>query len=136
MLFIAFTLTFPDVAASTFVTMRLWLTENLDWFFMASMNLVLLFCVVIAASPVGRIRIGGAEAEPMFSRLSWVCMLFAAGIGIGIMFYGVLEPMNHALTPPLNEQVQGEALYRLAMATTIYHWAFHPGLSMLWWDLR
>lgn len=126
MLFIAFTLTFPDVAASTFVTMRLWLTENLDWFFMASMNIVLLFCILLAVSPAGRIRIGGAEAKPLFSRSSWVCMLFAAGIGIGIMFYGVLEPMNHALTPPLNAELQGEALYRLAMATTVYHWAFHP----------
>jgi BCCT family betaine/carnitine transporter len=54
-------------------------------------------------------------------------MLFAAGIGIGIMFYGVLEPMNHALTPPLNaENLSGEELRNLAMAGTIYHWAFHP----------
>ena len=71
MLFIAFTLTFPEVAASTFVTMRLWLTENLDWFFMASMNIVLLFCILLAVSPAGRIRIGGAEAKPLFSRSSW-----------------------------------------------------------------
>ena len=125
-LFIVFTLTFPDLAAAFFVTMRLWLTENLDWFFMASMNLVLLFCIFIAASPVGRIRIGGEQAKPKFSRLSWVCMLFAAGIGIGIMFYGVLEPMNHAITQPLNANLEGDAVYRLAMATTVYHWAFHP----------
>lgn len=126
MLFIAFTLALPDVAASIFVTMRHWLTENLDWFFMASMNLALLFCVMIAASPAGQIRIGGAQAQPSFNRLSWVCMLFAAGIGIGIMFYGVLEPMNHAISPPLNEAATGDALKRLAMATSVYHWAFHP----------
>jgi BCCT family betaine/carnitine transporter len=126
MLFIAFTLLFPDLAASIFVAMRYWLTENLDWFFMASMNLVLLFCILVAASPAGRIRIGGEQAKPLFSRLSWVCMLFAAGIGIGIMFYGVLEPMNHAITPPLNSELEGDALRRLAMATTVYHWAFHP----------
>ena len=81
-LFIAFTLALPEVAASIFVTMRHWLTENLDWFFMASMNLVLVFCVVLAASPAGRIRIGGEQAQPSFNRLSWVCMLFAAGIGL------------------------------------------------------
>lgn len=126
LVFIAFTLARPDLAASIFVTMRYWLTENLDWFFMASMNVTLLFCVLVAASPVGRIRIGGAHAQPVFNRLSWVCMLFAAGIGIGIMFYGVLEPMNHAITPPLNETVTGDALNRLAMATSVYHWAFHP----------
>ena len=53
-------------------------------------------------------------------------MLFAAGIGISIMFYGVLA-YEHALTPPLNAELRGEALYRLAMATTVYHWAFHLG---------
>ncbi len=126
MLFIGFTLALPDIAASIFVTMRHWLTENLDWFFMASMNLVLLFCVLIAASPAARLKIGGEQAQPSFNRLSWICMLFAAGIGIGIMFYGVLEPMNHALTPPLNEAASGDALKRLAMATSVYHWAFHP----------
>ncbi len=59
--------------------------------------------------------------------LSWVSMLFAAGIGIGIMFYGVLEPMNHAITPPLGEtNLDSQSLRDLAMAATIYHWAFHP----------
>ena len=97
LVFIAFTLARPDLAASIFVTMRYWLTENLDWFFMASMNVTLLFCVLVAASPVGRIRIGGAHAQPVFNRLSWVCMLFAAGIGIafgtefGADFVGLLR---------------------------------------------
>jgi BCCT family betaine/carnitine transporter len=78
-------------------------------------------------SPLGSIRIGGPDAKARYRLLSWVSMLFAAGIGIGIMFYGVLEPMNHALTPPLNaENLSGEELRNLAMAGTIYHWAFHP----------
>ncbi|RZO29489.1 MAG: BCCT family transporter [SAR116 cluster bacterium] len=125
--FIAFTLAFPAVAADAFVNLRLWLTTNLDWFFMASLNLVLIFCVGLAFSPWGQIRIGGEDAQPQFGRLSWICMLFAAGIGIGIMFYGVLEPMNHALNPPLMaEGLSGEPLYRLALAGSIYHWSFHP----------
>ena len=126
-LFVVFTLAFPDLAAERFGEWRLWLTTRLDWFFMASANLFLLLAVYLVASPVGSIRLGGPDARPRYGYPSWVAMLFAAGIGIGIMFYGVLEPMNHALTPPLSmDGVSGDALRDLAMASTIYHWAFHP----------
>ena len=125
--FIVFTLSQPDLAAVYFNELRIWLTTTLDWFFMGAMNLYLLFCVFLVLSPYGRIRIGGPQASPRYHFVSWVCMLFAAGIGIGIMFYGVLEPMNHALIPPLNaESMEGQSLRELAMAATIYHWAFHP----------
>jgi BCCT family betaine/carnitine transporter len=125
--FVIATLIAPDLAASTFSAIRLYLTAELDWFFMYSMNGFLIFSVALAMSPLGSIRIGGPDAKARYRLLSWVSMLFAAGIGIGIMFYGVLEPMNHALTPPLNaENLSGEELRNLAMAGTIYHWAFHP----------
>jgi len=125
--FVLFTLSQPDLAAVYFNDLRIWLTTTLDWFFMGAMNLYLLFCIFLVLSPLGRIRIGGSNARPRYHFVSWVCMLFAAGIGIGIMFYGVLEPMNHALVPPLNaESIDGQALRELAMAATIYHWAFHP----------
>ena len=125
--FVIATLIAPDLAASTFSAIRLYLTAELDWFFMYSMNGFLIFSVALAMSPLGSIRIGGPDAKARYRLLSWVSMLFAAGIGIGIMFYGVLEPMNHALIPPLNaENLSGEELRNLAMAGTIYHWAFHP----------
>ena len=126
-LFVLFTFAFPAWAAENFGDLRLWLTTRLDWFFMGAGNLVLLFCLLLVLSPLGSVRIGGERATPDYGYVSWVAMLFAAGIGIGIMFYGVLEPMNHALHLPLGaEGLEGEARRSLAMAATIYHWAFHP----------
>jgi len=126
-LFVLFTFAFPAWAAENFGDLRLWLTTRLDWFFMGAGNLVLLFCLFLVLSPLGSVRIGGERATPDYGFVSWVAMLFAAGIGIGIMFYGVLEPMNHALHLPLGaEGLEGEARRSLAMAATIYHWAFHP----------
>jgi BCCT family betaine/carnitine transporter len=117
----------PDQAAERFSALRFYLSKELDWFFMYSMNGFLIFCVALALSPLGRIRIGGQDAVAQYHLLSWVSMLFAAGIGIGIMFYGVLEPMNHAITPPLGAtDLDPQATRDLAMAATIYHWAFHP----------
>ena len=126
-LFVLITLLLPDQAAEHFSALRFYLTKELDWFFMYSMNGFLVFCVALALSPLGRIRIGGQTAVAEYHLLSWVSMLFAAGIGIGIMFYGVLEPMNHAITPPLGlTDLDPQAKRDLAMAATIYHWAFHP----------
>ena len=126
-LFVLVTLLMPDQAAEHFSALRFYLSKELDWFFMYSMNGFLIFCVALALSPLGRIRIGGQDAVAQYHLLSWVSMLFAAGIGIGIMFYGVLEPMNHAITPPLGAtDLDAQATRDLAMAATIYHWAFHP----------
>ncbi len=126
-IFVVFTLSFPEVAAETFGELRPWLTTTFDWVFMSAANLFIVFLLFLAFSKVGNIRIGGPDSSPQYSFASWISMLFAAGIGIGIMFYGVLEPMNHLLTPPLNGSELDEAGQReLAMAATLYHWALHP----------
>ena len=126
-LFVVFTLSFPDSAAETFGELRPWLTTTFDWVFMSSVNFFIVFLVFVACTRAGRIRIGGADCQPDFSFASWIAMLFAAGIGIGIMFYGVLEPMNHLLSPPIYGNELGvEAQRELAMAATLYHWALHP----------
>ncbi|KGE04585.1 BCCT family transporter [Pseudohaliea rubra] len=126
-LVVVFALALPGLAADVFGQWRVALTTQLDWFFMAVANLVLLFCLFLVLSPLGAVRLGGPDARPRYGYASWIAMLFAAGIGIGIMFYGVLEPMTHALTPPLSATgVTGAERRGLAMAATIYHWAFHP----------
>ena len=126
-LFVVFTLSFPDSAAETFGELRPWLTTTFDWVFMSSVNFFIVFLVFVACTRAGRIRIGGADCQPDFSFASWIAMLFAAGIGIGIMFYGVLEPMNHLLSPPIHGGELGiEDQRELAMAATLYHWALHP----------
>jgi BCCT family betaine/carnitine transporter len=94
---------------------------------MAAGNAIVLFCAALIVLPVGSVRIGGPDARPMYSYVSWVAMLFAAGIGIGIMFYAVLEPMNHLLTPPLGlDGLEVEQRRELAMAATVFHWTVHP----------
>jgi len=126
-LFVVFTLSFPGTAEEWFGALRPWLTSNFDWFFVIVGNLLLLFCILLVVSPVGSVRIGGPDAEPLYGYTAWVSMLFAAGIGIGIMFYAVLEPMNHFLSPPLGlTDLEAQAQRELAMAATVFHWAIHP----------
>ena len=95
--FVLGALLFPDRATLVFGGIRTWLTTQFDWLFLLTANLVLLFCLFIAISPLGKVRIGGREAVPEYSSVSWFAMLFAAGIGIGLMFFGVLEPVQHFL---------------------------------------
>ena len=116
------TLLFPPVSVELWLT-QIWLT-TLDWFFIWH-DFFLLFCLALALSPLGSIRIGGPSAEAKYSLASWVAILFAAGIGIGIMFYGVLEP-DHALRLPFDMEGLGIKETQSVAGATLYHWAFHP----------
>ena len=140
--FVLLTMAFQNQAEPLFADLRSWLTSNLDWFFITAGNLFVVVCLVIAFSPLGRVRIGGTEATPDYSYLAWFSMLFAAGMGIGLMFYGVSEPLSHfssSLAGTTRENgvrtdwapldaAPGDSIAatRLAMAATIYHWGLHP----------
>ena len=141
--FVLGTLLFRESAGEFFGWLRPWLTSNLDWVFAIAGNVFVLFCLFLAVSPFGKIRLGGPDAKPDYSYPGWFAMLFAAGMGIGLMFFGVLEPVNHFLSPPLGMDVgEGftaeaiaagtvsaetvEAARRLGMAATIFHWGLHP----------
>ena len=93
--FIIGTLIFQEDAEKIFKAARVWLTTNLDWLFMGTVNLIFLFCLIVALSPLGKIRLGGADAKPEYSNLTWLAMLFAAGVGIGLLFFGVSEPVTY-----------------------------------------
>ena len=93
--FIIGSLIFQEGATKLFGGVRVWLTTNLDWLFMISTNLVFIFCLVVALSPLGKVRLGGADAKPEYSYLTWLAMLFAAGVGIGLLFFGVSEPITY-----------------------------------------
>jgi len=139
--FVIITLAFQNQIGPMFNDMRVFLTSTFDWFFLMAGNIFVLVCLGILVSPLGKVRIGGAEATPDYGYAGWFAMLFAAGMGIGLMFFGVLEPAYYFATPwgdqPLAQDigiVDGEladpatleAARRMAMAATIYHWGLHP----------
>lgn len=133
-LFVAVTLLFKSQAEPVFTSTRNWLTSNLDWFFMFATNIFVILALALIVSPLGRVRIGGTEASPDFSYISWFAMLFAAGMGIGLMFYGVAEPLTHfsesfngtGAAPLGGAEGDADGARRLGMAATIYHWGLHP----------
>jgi BCCT family betaine/carnitine transporter len=125
--FVIFVLMFQEGSAAFFGELRPWLTSTFDWVFMIAGNIFVLFCLFLIVSPLGKIRIGGADSKPEYSYAGWFAMLFAAGMGIGLMFFGVLEPVYHFQNPPLGLSGEDQAAARsLGMAATIFHWGLHP----------
>lgn len=137
--FVAATLLMPGLSEDFFGWLRPALTAQFDWVFMLAANVFVLFCLFLIVSPFGKIRLGGKLATPDYSYVSWLSMLFAAGMGIGLMFYGVSEPMSHyaesvaatAGSPESWAPLAGapgdvEASRQLGMAATIFHWGLHP----------
>ncbi|MDI3515463.1 MAG: BCCT family transporter [Gammaproteobacteria bacterium] len=140
--FVVLTLAFQNQVEPLFSGLRNWLTSSLDWFFILAGNVFVVVCLGLALSPLGRVRLGGTEATPDYSYLGWFSMLFAAGMGIGLMFFGVSEPLSHFGSAfggtaaengvrtdwaPLGAAAgDAAAATRLGMAATIYHWALHP----------
>ena len=120
------TLLFLEQAATLFADLRVWTTTTFDWFYFAASNVFVLFCFGIALSPLGRIRLGGRRARPEYGYSAWLAMLFAAGVGIGLMFFGVLEPVTHSLAPPLGvDPADTETARAVGMSAAILHWGLH-----------
>ncbi len=125
--FVAVTLMFPGATKIYFEGLREGLTSSLDWLFILAGNVFVIFALYLVVSPFGKIRLGGPDARPEFSFTGWLAMLFAAGMGIGLMFFGVLEPVAHFQKPPLFVSPENvERARDAAMAATIYHWGLHP----------
>ncbi|WP_119969698.1 BCCT family transporter [Shewanella japonica] len=100
-----------------------------DGLFMWSANIFVLFCLLMIISPFGKVRLGGEEAKTDYSRLSWVAMLFAAGMGIGLMFWAVAEPVAYFTgwyETPLGVEANTPEAAKLAMGATMFHWGLHP----------
>jgi len=120
------TLLFQEQAAVFFGDMRVWITSTFDWFFVISANIFVVFCFAVAFSKLGRIRLGGPDAKPRYGYPGWLAMLFAAGVGIGLMFFGVLEPVTHSLNPPIGiDPANTDAARAAGMAAAINHWGLH-----------
>jgi choline/glycine/proline betaine transport protein len=114
----------PQAAEQIFSQGQAWVTQKFSWFYILSVAIFVITLIAIACSPYGSIRLGPDDAKPEYSFTSWVAMLFAAGMGIGLMYFGVGEPMQHYLSPPL-AQGSTMAAAREAMTMTFFHWGFH-----------
>ncbi|QIN81858.1 BCCT family transporter [Rubrobacter tropicus] len=120
------------------------LVPNFGWVFILSSFGFLAFSVYLAFSRYGKVRLGGQDEQPEFSTVSWVAMMFSAGMGIGLMFFGVAEPLSHMGAPPFGlaePNTRGAA--QVAMQYTYFHWAFHPwaiyaimGLALAYFTFR
>lgn len=127
--FVVGTLMFPGEAKGLLDGTKNAIINNFDWFFVLSANIFVVFCIALIFHPVGKIRLGGPDAKPEFSTLSWFAMLFAAGMGIGLMFWAVAEPVAYYTDwfgTPLNAEPNTAEGARMAMGGTMYHWGLHP----------
>ncbi len=121
---LAWAVLLPSSAEHTFLLAQQWVIRHFGWFYILAVAIFLLLLLAIAVSRYGDIRLGPDESRPEFSFTSWLAMLFAAGMGIGLMYFGVGEPMLHFLNPP-TAAVTPAVAGQVAMLTTFQHWGLH-----------
>jgi choline/glycine/proline betaine transport protein len=133
---------FSEHASLLFSDLQSWLLTNLGWLYMGSVAGFFMLVVYLAFSRFGNLRLGADDSEPEYSYGSWFAMLFSAGMGIGLMFFGVSEPMTHFLEPPIGEGGTIDAA-RNAMQVTFFHWGLHAwaiyiiiGLALAYFAFR
>ena len=129
LVFVIGTIIFPAEAKTALDGAKGWTIDNFDWLFMVGANIFVLFCIALIFLPVGKIRLGGKDARPDFSTLSWFAMLFAAGMGIGLMFWSVAEPVGYYTDwfgTPLNVEPNTPEAKDMALGAVMYHWGLHP----------
>lgn len=124
--FIGITLVNLDTANNLFNTTQSFIANNFGWLIVLSANGFLIFCIWMAISQFGEIRLGGADAKPEFNYINWIAMLFSAGLGIGVIFFSVAEPVSHLSSLALFEEgVSFNERATLSMNLTFLHWGFH-----------
>lgn len=119
----------PEAAKKTLDGLKWDIIAKFDVFFIWAGNIFVLFCLALVISPWGKIRLGGADAKAEHSTLSWLAMLFAAGMGIGLMFWSVAEPVAYLTgwyKTPLGVEANTPEAASMAMGATMYHWGLHP----------
>ncbi|AIT81153.1 BCCT family transporter [Novosphingobium pentaromativorans] len=132
-LLILFALFDTDVAEARFATIQSFATHNFGWLLVLTVNVMLIACGYLAFTSLGNVRLGGRDAKPAYSALSWFAMLFSAGMGIGLLFYGVAEPVMHYSNPPISSFSNPGATLPQGLARNAQH---AMGLTYLHWGLH
>ncbi len=125
LVFVLYSAIFSEHARETFGAVQSFIVHYFGWFYILAASAILVFVVCLACSRFGRIRLGGDDAKPEFHGLTWFTMLMAAGMGIGLVFFGVAEPIEHYLAPLQAEPQSNEAI-REAIFYSYFHWGLHP----------
>jgi len=133
---------FPKQAGRVFDTLQTGIVQDFGWFYIAAVAAFLIFVLFLMLSRYGDVKLGPDESEPEYSYLSWFAMLFSAGMGIGLLFFGVAEPVQHYALPPVGEG-RTIASARQAMVLTFFHWGLHAwaiyiviGLALAYFAFR
>jgi choline/glycine/proline betaine transport protein len=133
-----------ETATQVFQVVQAWIVGNLGWYYVLAVSGFLLFSLVLAFSRYGEVRLGPDDCRPDYSYGSWFAMLFSAGMGIGLMFFGVAEPLTHFAQPPVAEvSPQSVEAARDAMRVSFLHWGLHAwaiyivvGLALAYFGFR
>ncbi|MGY4803418.1 BCCT family transporter [Teichococcus aerofrigidensis] len=142
LLFVLFGALAPEAAGRTFAALQGWITRELGWFYLMAVAGFLIFVIGLAISGHGRVRLGPNHSEPAYSYPGWFAMLFSAGMGIGLVFFGVAEPVTHFILPP-EAPPASIAAAREALRISYFHWGLHAwaiyaviGLSLAYFSYR
>ena len=144
LLFVILAIPYDQQVAATFSVLTGWIAHHLGWFYIFSISSLLIFLLWLAFSRYGSIRLGSDDSRPDYSNLTWFTMLFAAGIGTILMFWGVAEPISHFVKPPFTGVKPGsEQAASDAMTISLYHFGLHtwtifamPGLAIAYFSYR
>lgn len=121
---VAFTIFAPEFANDIFGTTKNFVAEKFGWLYMLSVGIFLCFALFLAVSPFGKFKLGPDQSKPTYTNISWFAMLFSAGMGIGLMFFGVAEPVMHYIAPPIGDKESIESA-KLAMNIVFLHYGLH-----------
>lgn len=134
---------FTEATGELFATASRWILSYLKWYYIGLVALFLFFCIWLAFSRYGSIRLGDDDSRPEYSDFSWFAMLFSAGMGIGLVFWSIGEPIHHFQGNPFIEQGLTAEAAQVAMRITYFHWGLHPwaiyvivGLSLAFFSYR
>jgi glycine betaine transporter len=116
----------PEVLDQLTATIHEAILDSVGWAYLLATMVFLVFIIFLAASRYGSIRLGGDHEKPQYSYFGWFSMLFAAGMGIGLVFWGVAEPLNHFHNPPVHIAADTGAAAEFAMVRSFFHWGIHP----------
>ncbi|HUC81208.1 MAG TPA: BCCT family transporter [Flavisolibacter sp.] len=143
LLFVCWGVISPDRLASTSAAILNLTTEKFGWFYLLATFGFLIFSVFLAFSKFGMVKLGADDDRPEYSNRSWFAMLFSAGMGIGLVFWGAAEPLSHYINPPQDASPQTAEAARLAMRYSFFHWGLHAwaiytviGLAIAYFTFR